>query len=123
MDIKNFLGSFFTCREINAETYLVTTPFVMVANIPFEFMVQKTDNVWKITDQRTTLALLSKIYVLNAPDVKGCLSEVFKLNRVKIHKAEIYVTFEDEKSFKSQLANFLMAISQLLRMQAFFDKD
>ena len=58
---------------------------------------------------------------MSSPDVKSCVREVLALNKVYMKKAEIFVYAKDETDFNKNLANFMVAISQIVRMEAFFD--
>ena len=123
MDVKTTLGNFFVVNEQKEnEVFEVSTEIMLYKNIPFVFYVEKTDDGYKISDHKLVCTFLSKIFDLTSDDVKNCIQEVLNLNRVFLKKGEIFVNVKEENNLNFFVSNFLVAVSQLIRMQAFFDK-
>lgn len=122
MDIQNLLSTFFKVQEYQKGVYEVRTPYMIFANVPFIFVIEKVGNAYKITDKKMILTFLSKLYDLSSGDVKACIRDVLKENRISLSKGEMFVISENELEFPVKLANFLICAGQLIRMQAFFDE-
>ena len=121
MDIPKLLCEFFKVKEYQKGVFEVQTSYMIFANVPFVFVIEKQGQSFKITDKRMILTFLSKLYDLSSGDVKACLRDVLKINKVSLSKGEMFVMVENEQEFAFKLANFLVCAGQLIRMQAFFD--
>lgn len=123
MDIKTTLNGFFVVNEMKEkEVFEVATQIMLYKNIPFVFYVEKIDGGYRVSDHKLVCTFLSKIFDLGSDDVKNCIQEVLKINRVFFKKGEIFVNVKEEHNLNFFVSNFLVAVCQLIRMQAFFDK-
>ena len=123
MDVKTTLNGFFVINQLKeTEVFEVVTQIMLYKNIPFVFYVEKTEDGYKVSDHKLVCTFLSKIFDLTSDDVKNCIQEVLNLNRVFLKKGEIFVNVKEENNLNFFVSNFLVAVCQLIRMQAFFDK-
>ena len=122
MNIKDVIGGFFNVAEVKpGEVFKVITPLILFGKTRFVFYVEKCEEGFKITDRKLACFYFSQLFDMSSPDVKSCVREVLAINKVYMKKAEIFVYAKDETDFNKNLANFMVAISQIVRMEAFFD--
>ena len=121
MELDIILKNFLEIKEIKPNYFQVKTNAVFMGNITLYSVVEKKDNIYRISDNKQILPFMNNYYELRAPDIRNCIRSVLKVNKMQIKEGEIFCEFEEESKIPQRLTDFLLCAGQLIRMFAFFD--
>ncbi|HPF92778.1 MAG TPA: hypothetical protein PLV65_02505, partial [Tenuifilaceae bacterium] len=69
------INNCFIVKEINENKFQILTQAKMQKK-PVVLFLEKINDKWLLMDKKQTIKLMNKIYELNAPDVKNCITNV-----------------------------------------------
>lgn len=115
--VKNLVGV-----EIKNGVYLLKTEATFLNGSKIVLQLEQKDKKWYLHDNKATLKYMNELYELSSSDVKMCISNVLKIYGFSITGGLMQVEITNEEKFGSVFFDFLMCISQLTNMFAFFDK-
>ena len=118
----NLLNSIHLCTTKNENEWQVKTGAKFENGKSIEIYLIKEGKKWYLTDRKSTLKYMNSVYDLKSNDVKSCIMSVIKIYGFYISGGELCCELENENEVQKQVFDFIMCISQLANMYAFFDK-
>ena len=118
----NLLNSINLCTTKNENEWQVKTGAKFENGKSIEIYLIKEGKKWYLTDRKSTLKYMNSVYDLKSNYVKNCIMSVIKIYGFYISGGELCCELENENEVQKQVFDFIMCISQLANMYAFFDK-
>lgn len=121
-DFQNETQNVVVLSQISSQNWKITSDANFINGNQIPVFLEHKNEKWYLTDNKETLKYMNDLYELKSADVKMCITNILKIYGFSINSGILQTEITHSQNFVGTYFNFIMCISQLANMFAFFDK-
>lgn len=116
------ISDMFRLEKVSEGTFRIVSDATFFDNSPLELMLLEEAGGTLLTDNKSTIKYMNKLYELGANDVKKCISLIIKAYSFKMRGGEIICDVSSPSKLSASILNMIQCCTQMANMFIFFDK-
>lgn len=121
--LQNFdLSKMFQVEKISDKQSRIVSDAKFFDGSPLELILLEEGGEMVLSDNKSTLKYMNKLYELTAPDVKKCISLIMKAFNFKMRGGEIIASVPTAAKLPETILSLMQCCTQMSNMFIFFDK-
>lgn len=121
-EITSKLQNSIILEPVTPKSWKIKTGAQHLNGKEISIFLEQEGSKFLLTDKKETLMYMNELYDLKSSDVKMCIANVLRLYAISIQGGRMVLNLENLNNLNAKVFDFIMCISQLANMFAFFDK-
>jgi len=116
------LSKMFTTQKISDNQIIIKSEASFFDATPLEILLIQDKDEMFLSDNKSTIKYMNKLYELSASDVKKCISSLIKAYSLKMRGGEIICPVSSVEKLPENILELIQCSTQMANMFIFFDK-